>query len=479
MGEERTASDEKNIPEGMELHGFQAVELLQALIPALPRDHIVASIPQVAPQLPETADVQTIVEAAAAHLGQRFYRIEASLDELFEEDAAWPAIEWSESPRVLSKDTKGKFRVWQQGRWSKLKSSRAERKESRVLWVPSPRLALLSITHARPTQRMIRYLKTERGLVQLILVYAAFVELLALAAPLAVQILINTIGFGMLIQPVLVVSALLLIALTGAALLRVLQTIAVEVMARRFVERTISELAERLCRLSPEYQAAYPAHRFFEIASVDKAFFVLGLDLVALCLQLVTATILLAVYHPLLLGFALALAIAAWLAIQLPFKRALSWSLEESSAKYAIAAWLSRHPRDEPLTQAKLTAGWLKARSSGFRVLVAQQVSLYTVQVIFSTLLLVLGGRLVILGQLTLGQLVAAELVTTTALASLGKIGKQLPKVYDLITSFEKLGKLVDLPLVSDEPEGDGQMGSLFMPGSPDHGPESFKRRPS
>ena len=53
-------------------------------------------------------------------------------------------------------------------------------------------------------------------------------------------------------------------------------------------------------------------------------------------------------------------------------------------------------------------------------------------------------------GQLTLGQLVAAELVTTTALVSLGKWGKQLPKIYDLITSFEKLGKLVDLPLDSE-----------------------------
>jgi ABC-type bacteriocin/lantibiotic exporter with double-glycine peptidase domain len=64
-----------------------------------------------------------------------------------------------------------------------------------------------------------------------------------------------------------------------------------------------------------------------------------------------------------------------------------------------------------------------------------------------SVLLLFVGGALVIGGQLTLGQLVAAELVAGTALLSIGKLGKQLPKIYDLVASFEKLGTIVDLPL--------------------------------
>jgi len=73
------------------------------------------------------------------------------------------------------------------------------------------------------------------------------------------------------------------------------------------------------------------------------------------------------------------------------------------------------------------------------------------VQVTFSVLLLLVGGWLVIQGQLSLGQLVAGELVATAALASLAKLGRKLPKVYDLITSFEKLGRLVDdsLPLAA------------------------------
>jgi hypothetical protein len=145
------------------------------------------------------------------------------------------------------------------------------------------------------------------------------------------------------------------------------------------------------------------------------------------------------------------MALSAYLAVRVPFASALRHSLRESAAKYSLAEWLAERPYDDDLAQQRLTAAWLEARGAAFRVALLQQAVLYGVQVVFGAGLLLVGGQLVIQGQLTLGQLVAAELVTATALLSLGKLGKQLPKVYDLLTSFEKVGLLVDQPLAAPD----------------------------
>ncbi|MFO0957192.1 MAG: ATP-binding cassette domain-containing protein [Isosphaeraceae bacterium] len=58
-----------------------------------------------------------------------------------------------------------------------------------------------------------------------------------------------------------------------------------------------------------------------------------------------------------------------------------------------------------------------------------------------------LGGWLVIQQQLTLGQLVAAELIVTMVVGSFAKLGKHLEGWYDLMAAMNKLGLLIDLPL--------------------------------
>jgi ABC-type bacteriocin/lantibiotic exporter with double-glycine peptidase domain len=61
--------------------------------------------------------------------------------------------------------------------------------------------------------------------------------------------------------------------------------------------------------------------------------------------------------------------------------------------------------------------------------------------------LLGLGGWLVIQGELTLGQLVASELIVMMIVGSFAKVGKYLESFYDLLAGVDKLGKLFDLPV--------------------------------
>lgn len=68
-------------------------------------------------------------------------------------------------------------------------------------------------------------------------------------------------------------------------------------------------------------------------------------------------------------------------------------------------------------------------------------------QTLASTALLAIGGWLVISGQLSLGQLVAAELIVAVVVGSFAKLGKHIESFYDLMASIDKIGSLFDLPI--------------------------------
>jgi ABC-type bacteriocin/lantibiotic exporter with double-glycine peptidase domain len=92
-----------------------------------------------------------------------------------------------------------------------------------------------------------------------------------------------------------------------------------------------------------------------------------------------------------------------------------------------------------------LARDYLAARRNHFRILMRQILGLLTIEVVASAALLTVGGWLVIRQQLTLGQLVAAEIILTAIVASISKLGKQFEAWYDTLAAVDKLGHLVDL----------------------------------
>src|SRR5690606_2599794 len=71
-------------------------------------------------------------------------------------------------------------------------------------------------------------------------------------------------------------------------------------------------------------------------------------------------------------------------------------------------------------------------------------------QIASMVLLLGVGGWLVIERQLTLGQLIAAELVVGAVAIGIGKFGHLAEKAFDMTAATDKVGKILDLPLRQD-----------------------------
>ena len=317
--------------------------------------------------------------------------------------------------------------------------------------------------HVSPVGRLYQFLRPESGDIGIVAVFAAVVGLLALATPLAVEALINTVAFGRLLQPIVVICLMLLVFLGFAAALRILQVYVAELIQRRLFLRVVADLSYRLPRVD---QTALDAqhgpellNRFFEVVTLQKSAALLVLDGVAIVLQTFIGMAVLVSYDTLFLGFDLfLLASLAFVTFALGhggFRTALA----ESRAKYAVGAWLQQiatatntfkstgGPAKAVERADHLAHDYLVARRQHFRVLLRQSIFALALQAISGSLVLGLGGWLVIQGQLTLGQLVAAELIVAIIVGSFAKLGKQLESFYDLLTAVDKLGHLTDLPI--------------------------------
>jgi ABC-type bacteriocin/lantibiotic exporter with double-glycine peptidase domain len=318
--------------------------------------------------------------------------------------------------------------------------------------------------------RLAGVVRPERGDVWVVVLYGVAVGVLSLAVPVATQSLVSTAAFGTVLQPVVVLALVVLGLLVVAGVLRAMQLLVVERLQERLFARMSMDLAYRLPRVRPEtwefYRGTELVNRFLDVATVQKSASLLLLDGVALVLQAAIGMLLLAFYSPYLLGFdALLLAGMAFVLFVLG-RGAVRTAVAESNEKYRVVAWLEelvRVPsafRGAPgaahaLARADAaTQAWLVARRAHFRVLLRQVVGSLALQAVASALLLGLGGWLVARGQLTLGQLVAAELVVTPAVGTFTKVGKYLEGLYDLLAAVDKVGYLFDLPLerVGGEP---------------------------
>lgn len=323
---------------------------------------------------------------------------------------------------------------------------------------------LRSETHAplSPLARLRRLASLERGDLTVIVIYAVAIGLVSLVVPVAAQALVNTVAFTALLQPVLVLAALVVVGLLAAGLLRTLQYHVIETLHQRFFVRACHESVTRLVRADlrgfDEHGAPELMNRFFDVAIAQKAASTLLMDGLAVALQAAVSLLLLAFYHPALLAFDVVL-IASIAFILFGLGRSgTATAIKESKTKYRTAAWLQEMARAARAFKAEgasdlafqradsLAREYVEARRKHFAVVLRQVIASHLLQALATAGLLGLGGALVIKGQLTLGQLVAAELIVTGVLAGVAKFGKYLESYYDLLASLDKIGTIVDLP---------------------------------
>lgn len=320
--------------------------------------------------------------------------------------------------------------------------------------------------HLTPFRRLVALLRPERTDISAVVIFAAAVGVLSLATPITVEALVNSVAFGRFLQPLVVLAVMLLTFLGFAALLKGLQAFIVEIIQRRIFVRVVADLAHRLPRVKQEafdgLHGPELLNRFFDVITVQKSAAMLVLDGLSIVIAAFVGMVVLAFYHPYLLGFDLVLMAAVAFAVFFLGRGAVGTAIDESYKKYAVASWLEQLARfpvafklhggpEHAFAKAdQLAVEWVEARRAHFKVLIRQIVFTLGLQAVAGAALLGIGGFLVINGQLTLGQLVASELIVAIVVGSFAKLGKHMESYYDLLAAVDKLGHLFDLPTERD-----------------------------
>lgn len=318
-------------------------------------------------------------------------------------------------------------------------------------------------------QRVAVVLRGEKPLIGIVVAFGVVVSILSLSVPVAVQSLVNTLALGNLTQQLIILSVLLVLVLGFSSSLNLAQLYAVELLQRRLFVRQALDLSLRTPRFAWEGMrgpfAAELLTPFLEIAVLNKSFSDILIGGLRLALQIVVGLVLLGAYHPALLLFAIVLTLVIGLILMIPIRQGIATADKECSTKYRTLAWLedlahgSLIFRNEAglkyahtMTDA-VVEDWLSVRRSHFRTLFLQNSLAFLTQATASGVLLGLGGLLVVRGELTLGQLVAAELVVNAALSGLTKFGKHVEGFYDFCAASNKLHTVRQIPLERDDGE--------------------------
>ncbi len=313
-----------------------------------------------------------------------------------------------------------------------------------------------------PFQRLKQLIQIEREDITTLLTYGLGIGVMSLATPVAVQSLVNTIAFGTLLQPLLVLTLVLLVLAGFSNMLVGLQFYVVDMLQRRLFVRMFGDVAAHL------RQAAYTnrdhhdlpelANRFLDVVTLQKTASVLLLETLGYVLQTLIGMILLAFYHPLLLAFDLFLITTLAIILFVMGRKGLATAIEQSKAKYATLAWLESIATHALLGKSasgdayihaqseRIAENYLNASYQHFRILSRQNTGALVLHTLANTLLLGMGGWMVIEHQLSLGQLIAAELVVGGMIYGLTRLGKTLDNYYELLTSLDKIGHVVDIP---------------------------------
>ncbi|GLB54039.1 ABC transporter ATP-binding protein [Neptunitalea chrysea] len=317
-----------------------------------------------------------------------------------------------------------------------------------------------------PIQRFKNLLRIDKKDIYQIILYSVLAGIISLSLPLGIQSIINFLQAGKVSTSWVVLVIIVVAGVATVGIFRIMQYRITENLQQKIFVRSSFEFAYRFpkIRFSKLYNYSPPelANRFFDTLTVQKGASKLLLDISGAALQILFGILLLSLYHTFFIFFGVFLIFLLYLIFKLNFTPGLNTSLKESNYKYKVAHWLQEIARNhlsfknDKLFQYslhkndRLVNSYLDSRESHFSILRRQFIQLTGFKVLITAGLLIIGGLLVLSQQMNIGQFVAAEIIILSIITAVEKLFGGIELFYDVLTSLEKMGKVVDMELESE-----------------------------
>jgi len=314
-------------------------------------------------------------------------------------------------------------------------------------------------------------LSPEAGFYKVVLVYSLAISLLTLAVPISLQLLVDTVANIALLRAVVLIALLLFTLLFLSGVMYALRAYAMELFSRKLYARISSEIAMTAMLAEPEYfghkQKTDLFNRYFDIVTLKKNIPSILTNGFTLILQSFIGFTVVSFYHFYFFIFSMLLIFLIWVIWRVWGWRAIETSFRLSDSKYRTADWLqslalnsesyrsSQNPSFALENTNRLVDSHIQCQVNHFKNTYSQLIGMLLLYAAASAALLGIGGWLVIEGELTLGQLVAAELIMSAIFVGLPQMAGYLDSLYYVCAAVEELARFRDVETEGPENESD------------------------
>ncbi|MEW9799409.1 ABC transporter transmembrane domain-containing protein [Alteromonas sp. CYL-A6] len=309
---------------------------------------------------------------------------------------------------------------------------------------------------------LFQLLRPEKGYFSVAMAYGLAIGLMTLAVPIAVQTLINSIANIASTRAVIVLALVLFFTLFMSGVFSALRTWVMELYERRVYARLTADLSLKTIMAPHSFfegrRNTTITQRYFDIMILQKNVPALFVDGFALVLQMLVGFTLVSFYHPALFVFNVIIVMVMYLIWRLWGPGAKRTAVALSHAKYDTAKWLndiagaheffksSRHLDYAGRNTDHYIHNYIDTHKAHFRFTFSQTIMFLVLYAAASAALLGVGGWLVVRGQLSIGQLVAAELIMSAVFLGLSRFSQYLKLYYQLYGAAEKIGAALQMP---------------------------------
>ncbi len=317
-----------------------------------------------------------------------------------------------------------------------------------------------SVKIGKALSNFFKVLSPDKKDITSVYILAILAGLVQLSLPLGIQTIISFVMAGSISTSIVILIVMVVLGTFLSGLLQVRQMQVIEKVQQKIFLRYSLEFANRLPKLNIEKLDSYYlpelVNRFFDTVSLQKGIDKLLLDIPTAIIQISFGIILLSFYHPVFIAFGMILLLIVFFILRFTSPQGLQTALKASEYKYGIAAWLEEMARTIKSFKYskgtllhlhktdKLVSGYLDSKTDHFKILLTQFWSLISFKIIITAAMLIVGATLLVDQQINIGQFIAADIVIITIIASVEKLVTNLDKVYDALTSVEKLSKVTE-----------------------------------
>ncbi len=274
---------------------------------------------------------------------------------------------------------------------------------------------------------IIRLLSSHKPYVYYSLAYG----LSTLIVPLGVQFLVNNLALSGLWLNISAFIIFIVIGLILSQIIKHSQLIIAESLQREIFCIEIEQWRN--------FNRKDYSHYYFEVLNLLKSFSKSYSNLIELGLVMVFGLATIVMFHPMFLPIAIIIVLMI-LQIYKSSSSALVSSIKESDEKYKIYDII----HSERQIQEHDLQSFLEARDGHFRFIRKNSFKISALVVIIQAFLLSVGCYLIKINQLSVGQLVSAEIIISGIFIPLSKLPLTLEAVYDYETSKYKIKKAME-----------------------------------